>query len=132
MLIGVTMGVGNLLCGAWPLMTYTQAIFKEAGSTLSPNLCAIIVALVQVTANVIVIIIVDRIDRKVLYSLSATATGIGLAALGLHGFYRDYLTEYTSIPITAFSFIIFASSCGVLPLHYVILVEIMPKRVCRF
>lgn len=123
------MTVCNLLSGSWPLMTYMQAIFEEAGATLSPNVCAIIVSLVQMTANIIAIILVDRIDRKKLYSISALCTGIGLAVLGLHSVYKDYLTEYPSMPLIAFSFIIFVSSGGMLPLHYVILLEIMPKRV---
>lgn len=129
MIIGLTMTVCNQLSGAWPLMTYTQAIFEEAGSTLSPNLSAIIVSLVQMAANVLSIVVVDRIDRKKLYSISAIATATGLAALGLHSLYKEQLTEYASIPIVAFSFTIFVASCGILPLHYVILVEIMPKKV---
>lgn len=129
MIIGLTMSVCNQLSGAWPLMTYTQAIFEEAGSTLSPNLSAIIVSLVQMAANVLSIVVVDRIDRKKLYSISAIATATGLAALGLHSLYKEHLTEYASIPIVAFSFTIFVASCGILPLHYVILVEVMPKKV---
>lgn len=112
-------------------MTYTQAIFEEAGSTLSPNVSAIIVSLVQMAANVLSIVVVDRIDRKKLYSFSAICTAIGLAALGLHSLYKEHLTEYASIPILAFSFTIFVASCGILPLHYVILVEVMPKKVKR-
>lgn len=110
-------------------MTYTQAIFEEAGSTLSPSLCAIIVSLVQLVANVVSIAIVDRIDRKTIFSCSAICTGVGLAVMGLHSVYKDFLTEYASIPIMAFSFTIFVASCGILPVHYVLVVEIMPKKV---
>lgn len=128
-LIGISLAICNQLSGAWPLMTYTQAIFEEAGSTLSPSLCAIIVSLVQLVANVVSIAIVDRIDRKTIFSCSAICTGVGLAVMGLHSVYKDFLTEYASIPIMAFSFTIFVASCGILPVHYVLVVEIMPKKV---
>lgn len=123
------MSVCNQLSGAWPLMTYANVIFEEAGSTLSPNVSAIIVSLVQFGANCVTIAIVDRIDRKKLFSCSAICMGIGLVSLGLHNIYKEHLSEYTFIPIVAFSFTIFVASCGILPLHYVILVEIMPKKV---
>lgn len=112
-------------------MTYTQAIFEEAGSTLSPSLCAIIVSFVQLAANVVSIGLVDRIDRRKLFSFSAMCTAIGLVAMGLHSVYKDSLTDYALIPIMAFSFTIFVASCGILPVHFVILVEIMPKKVCQ-
>lgn len=125
------MSMGNILCGAWPLMTYTQTIFEEVGSSLSPDMCAVIVSIVQVVANILTIVIVDHFGRKKLYSLSATCTGLGLVALALQSAFKEQLTEYAWISVIVVSFVIFTSSCGVLPLHYVILVEIMPKRVSQ-
>lgn len=131
MIIGLTISVCNQLSGIWPLMAYANVVFKEAGATFSPNVCTIIVSLVQFGANCIAIVIVDRIDRKKLFSCSAICLSIGLVSLGLHNIYKDHLTEHTSIPLVVFSFIIFVASCGIKPLHYVIIVEIMPKKVIK-
>lgn len=119
----------NQLSGCFSMLTYTNAIFEEAGSSLSPNASAIIIALVQWGANCLTIAIVDRAGRKVIYSISAFGAALGLTVLGVHSLFRVQLAEHSWIPVVAFAFYIFIASIGLLPLHYVILVEIMPKKV---
>lgn len=127
--IGIMLTIGNQMCGAWPLMTYTQAIFHEAGSSVSPNVCAIVASISQLTANLFAALLAERIDRKKLFSSSAICMGLGLIAMGLHSIYKEQLTHLGTFPVIAFSFAIFTASCGILPLHYVVLAEIMPKKV---
>lgn len=111
------------------MLMYTNAIFKEAGSSLSPNASAIVIAMTQWGANCVTIAIVEKAGRKVIYSISAIGASLGLTVLGFHSLYREQLADFGFIPIAAFSFFIFIASIGLLPLHYVILAELMPKKV---
>lgn len=129
MLIGIVLSCMNQMSGCFAMLMYTNAIFKEAGSSLSPNASAIVISVTQLGANLITIMIVEKAGRKVIYSISAFGASLGLTVLGIHSLYREQLADFGFIPIAAFSFFIFIASVGLLPLHYVILIEIMPKKV---
>lgn len=131
MLIGIVLSCMNQLSGCFAMLMYTNAIFEEAGSSLSPNASAIIIALTQWGANCVTIMVVEKAGRKVIYAISAFGASLGLTVLGVHSLYRAELADFGFIPIAAFSFFIFIASVGLLPLHYVILIEIMPKKVKR-
>lgn len=122
----------NQFCGAFSMLNYTNKIFAEAGSTLSGSSCSVIVAIVQLSANFLAMTLVDRAGRRLLMTVSAIGTSIGLFSMGLYDLYKDQLTEHRWIPIVSFSTIILMSSAGMLPLTYVILSEIMPKNVSFF
>ncbi|XP_055295153.1 uncharacterized protein LOC129564928 [Sitodiplosis mosellana] len=128
-LIGVVIGSLNQLCGNFAMINYTNKIFAEAGSTLSGSAASVIVAIVQLSANASAVILVDRAGRKLLMTASAFATGLGLISMGLYDMYKESLMEHRWIPIAAFSMIIFFSSVGMLPLTYVILSELLPRKI---
>lgn len=65
------MGALNQLNGAFSMLNYTNKIFEDAGSTIPSNTASIIVACVQLFANFITMILVDRAGRKILISISA-------------------------------------------------------------
>lgn len=111
------------------MMNYTTAIFEEAGSTLSPNQSAIVIAVVQLVANCVTTVLVDRAGRKVLFTSSAIGTSLALISLGVHSVFKAQLESYNWIPIVSFSLVIFIASVGMLPLQFVILVELLPKKV---
>lgn len=110
-------------------MNYTNKIFAEAGSTLPPNTASIIVACVQLFANFTVMVMVDRAGRKFLISLSAFGTAVGLICMGLNDLFKEQLVDHKWIPVVSFSTIILMASIGMLPLTYVLLSEILPKKV---
>lgn len=49
--------------------------------------------------------------------------------MGLFDLYKDQLENFKWIPIVSFSTTILLASCGMLPLTFVILSEILPKKV---
>lgn len=111
------------------MINYTNKIFEDAGSTLPSNTASIIVAVVQLFANFVAMIMVDRAGRRILISGSALCTAIGLTCMGLYDLYKDHLENFKWVPIASFSMIIFMASIGMLPLTFVILSEILPKKV---
>lgn len=65
--IGIILIVLNQFGGCYAIMNYTASIFEEAGmgSTLSSNLSAMIVAIIQFVGTCLVTLLVDRAGRKV-------------------------------------------------------------------
>ncbi|XP_055295908.1 facilitated trehalose transporter Tret1-like [Sitodiplosis mosellana] len=111
------------------MMNYTNKIFAEAGSTLTESTSSIIVAFVMMIANFLAMVLVDRAGRKLLMTASAFATSLSLISMGLYDSFKQSLTEHRWIPIAAFSMIILFSSIGMLPLTFVILSELIPKKI---
>lgn len=64
-IIGVVLVVMNQFTGVVAMLSYTAYIFEEAGSSLSPNMSALVIGVIQVVGNVIATILVDRSGRKV-------------------------------------------------------------------
>lgn len=129
MLIIICVTIVSQFCGVTAMLNYTNKIFQEAGSNLSPNGASIIVAAVQLFANVLTMILVDRAGRKILYTASTVGTAAGLVCMGLHDLYKVELAAYNWLPIVSFSLIILSASMGILPLTFVIFMEILPKKV---
>lgn len=66
MIIGIVLASINQMCGCFAMLNYTANIFEEAGSSLSPNMAAIIVSVIQVIGSSTATILVDRAGRKVI------------------------------------------------------------------
>lgn len=65
MIIGVVLVALNQFSGVVTMLNYTATIFQEAGSSISPNMSAIVIGAVQVFSTFISVLIVDRTGRKV-------------------------------------------------------------------
>jgi hypothetical protein len=55
----------NQFSGCFALINYTASIFQEAGSSLSPNMSAIVIGVIQLAGSYGSTVLVDRIARKV-------------------------------------------------------------------
>lgn len=64
-LIGIVLAILNQFCGCIAMSNYTANIFKESGSSLSPNTSAIVVGIIQLIGSLIATNLVDRAGRKV-------------------------------------------------------------------
>lgn len=106
------------------MLNYANKIFEDAGSTLSSDKAAIIVAVVQLTANFLAMALVDRAGRKLLMTVSAFGTSFGLICMGLYDLYKEYLTEHRWIPIASFSTIILIASMGMV-IFFIYLTHLM-------
>ena len=96
-------------------MSYASMIFDEAGSSMSPNMSAIIAGSIQVVAVYCSTVLVDRAGRKFLMVSSAFGCALGLALFGAYDFSKHLgvnISGYGWIPLATFSFVIFASNLG--------------------
>lgn len=125
----------NQFCGCFAMLNFTATIFKESGSTLSPNVSSIIVGGIQIVGAVLCTFLVEKTGRKSLLSISSFGVSFGLAALSLYTFSTSRgvnLSGFSWIPLTAFSFVIFISNLGVLTLPFVYVSEIVPTKIKGF
>lgn len=131
MIIGLVLVLTNQLCGTFAFISFTANIFMQSGSSLSPNMSAIIVAVIQVAGSAVSTFAIGRMSRKLLYSLTCLGTILGLLAMGTHGFLKLLLEleGFAWVPIASLSFVIFIASIGLLPLTFVMLSELLPQKV---
>lgn len=128
-MIGITLSALNILNGIYVMMNYTAAIFKEAGSNLTPDESSIIIAAIQLIANIIAVTLVDSAGRKVLLIVSAAGTGIGLMCMGYYNMLGNDWVHFKWIPLIAFSVAVFMCSIGLFGTPFVVMSEIMPEKV---
>lgn len=103
----------------------------QSGSSLSPNISAIVVAFIQVAGSAVSTFAIGSMSRKLLYSLTCLGVIVGLVAMGIHGFFMLFieLEEFAWVPIASLSFVVFVASVGLLPLTFVMLSELLPQKV---
>lgn len=114
------------------MLNYTASIFKQAGSSLSPQNSAVIVAFIQLLGSYVATLLVERAGRKLLYLASTIGTGIGLSILGLYvGLSsKGYdCSGFQWVPIGSFSMAIFFSQLALLSLPFLVIAEILPPKV---
>jgi hypothetical protein len=132
---GICLMALNQLCGCFAMINFTATIFKESGSTLSPNVSSIIVGVIQIIGGVFCTFFVERAGRKMMLLISAFFTSTGLAVMSLYSFLNSQsvdLSSFKFIPLLAFSFVIFMSQLGIMSLPFVYLSEIVPIKTKGF
>lgn len=122
----------NQFCGCFAMLNFTATIFKESGSSLSPNVSSIIVGGIQIIGSLFPTLLVDRLGRKIMMGISAFGTCTGLAVLGCYTLLKSEgfnVEVFNWIPLVFFSFTIFLSNWGVLTLPFMIVSEISHPKV---
>ncbi|XP_055298714.1 facilitated trehalose transporter Tret1-like [Sitodiplosis mosellana] len=135
MLIGIVLALLNQLCGCFAMLNYTANIFEEAGSSMSPNMSAIIVGIIQLLGSYAASNLVDRTGRKFLFVVSSMGIAFGLITLGVYMMLKSWGVEVNTfnwIPITSFSFVIFIANWAVMSLPFLVISEVLPEKLKDF
>ncbi|XP_036224881.2 facilitated trehalose transporter Tret1 [Bactrocera oleae] len=124
----------NVFSGSFAILNYTSSIFDAVKTDIHPNTNTTIIGVVQIIGTITAIILVDRYGRKMLLMLSTASMGICLAAFGMYAFFAEEtsvdLTPYRSwLPLLLMALIILAANVGVIPVTFVVLVEILPPKI---
>lgn len=119
--------------GTTAIMTYSSMIFAATSSTLNPNTNTIISGSVQILGAYVALIFVDRFGRKILMIISSGGMGLGMAILGVYGFFNEQgqidLSPLNWLPLTIMMFIIFISNIGIMSITYLLIIETLPAKV---
>lgn len=120
--------------GVTTFVSYAADIFRESGSSFSPNTSAIIVGVLLNVGALVSVFVMDKFKRKLLYFLTNLGNIFGLLLMGFYGFFGEFydVSDYKIIPVIALSLVILFVSIARLPLTYVITAEIQPQKTRSF
>ncbi|KAG1674334.1 Facilitated trehalose transporter Tret1 [Nymphon striatum] len=125
------------LCGINAVMFYTVSIFKNAGSSIDPKICTIIVGVTQFVGTFGASFITDKVGRRLLLLIS----GVGMCvSLGIFGVYyylvklkgTQFEDDYGWLPLVCLIVYNLFFAIGYGPIPWVLLGELFPLRAKGF
>lgn len=133
LIIGVFLLWVKTFTGLYVMVTYAGQIFAKSGSSISPNASAIVIGFIQLAGTYVATLLVDRLGRRILLALSTIGTGVSLAGLAVHQhlLLADVagIENFGWVPVLCISAVLFLGSCGLLPLPFVVMAEVMPAKI---
>ncbi|EEB18018.1 sugar transporter, putative [Pediculus humanus corporis] len=120
------------LSGVNAVIFYTGDIFKAANADSDSNTSSIIVGVVQVVSTFISTLIVDRLGRRKLLLVSASAMSVCTLLLGVFFFLKDSNQNVDSIswvPLVSLCVFMVAFSIGFGPIPWMILGELFSPSI---
>ncbi|PSN31408.1 Facilitated trehalose transporter Tret1, partial [Blattella germanica] len=116
------------LTGIDAVIYYTVDIFNDAGTSLSPFVCTIIVGVLPLISTYIPSLIVDRAGRRILLIISELGMAVSLLFLSLHfSMQSNHMDVSWSgwVPLIAVNAFIISFSIGFGPLPWLIMAELL-------
>lgn len=108
LIIGVVLAISGHISGSFAIINYNATIFQKSGSDfLSANDSALVVGIVQLVGVVIMLCLVERLGRKILYVISMVGSILGYIAFGLYLLFNEWdydVRAFTWIPLVSFFF----------------------------
>lgn len=111
------------------MTNYVTEIFASTNPNISPLYASTLITTIVIIANLVFLNVVDRAGRRKFYIFSSLATSAGLT---LFAFYLYFLTgnrAFDCMPVVCLSYVLFANCLGMYPIPWLIVIEIMPKKV---
>ncbi|XP_046418828.1 facilitated trehalose transporter Tret1-like [Neodiprion virginianus] len=123
---------GQQLSGIFAIMSYSATIFKAAGSSLSPDMAAIIVGAIQVFGSNISTAMMERAGRRLLILISCAGMSVCLFTLGFFSYFQNHgyeVTAFSWIPVAALSAYVIVYSLGMGPVPFVVASEVFSPEI---
>lgn len=133
-LIAMVLCTNQHASGVFAMLTYTETIFREAGSSIEPSLSSIVVGAVLCAANYVSSLLVDRAGRRCLLLVSDVAVAAATAMLGAYFYAKnvhgpDMVSHLGWLPLVCLSVFVVGISLGLYPVPYVLLAELFAPRI---
>ncbi|XP_049825896.1 facilitated trehalose transporter Tret1-like [Aethina tumida] len=131
-LISTLLVVTQQFSGLAVILSYTEQIFKETNSNLTPAESSIVIGVVGFLFSPLAPILSDRFNRRVLFLSSLLGNLLMLIVIGLYFFLKDNGTDVDAIswlPLVCVVMFLFFNSFGLMPLVWPIITEILPQNV---
>lgn len=135
LLVGPVLMAVNQFSGTLTLINYAATIFTESGSSIDPNVSAIVMACLQICGTYCTSLLIDRVGRKCMLIISCGGSAIGLSIMGVYSFMSVHGYDVDAmrlVPVLSLSFVIFVASMGIIPIPYIIIAEVLPRKVYIF
>ncbi|CAG7828155.1 unnamed protein product [Allacma fusca] len=121
------------LSGVNAVIFYTTDIFTDAGSSLAPSMCTVIIGTVQVLASLVSSLLMDKAGRKVLLLFSDLVMSLFLVGLGFFFYLKEFNPEFAAqigwLPLASLIAFIIAMSVGFGPIPWLMMGELLPPHV---
>ncbi|CAG9767181.1 unnamed protein product [Ceutorhynchus assimilis] len=124
------------MCGIKAVMFYSEGIFVEAASSVSPQLSTVILGIVHVAGTALATWLVEKLGRKILLIASSGAMCLSTLALGIYFLLKDKelvsasaVTAMGWLPLSSLVIYIIAFSVGLGPIAWLCLPEIFPAAI---
>lgn len=119
------------------IVVYTYDIFRDAGTSMAPEDCSIIIGVVQVAVVAVATVLTDRVGRKILLLVSTFGTSMCLFLFGYSFYLKQHSPDtfsmsYTWLPVVSMGMMFVAFNVGMSHLPWVLLGEMLPLRVKGF
>ncbi|KAL0112234.1 hypothetical protein PUN28_011947 [Cardiocondyla obscurior] len=124
--------IAQQFCGIFAMLSNTETIFKMAGSSLSPNASAIIVAVIMLVGSCLAMFLVERAGRRPLLLLSCAGMCVCHSVMGAFCYFQALqydMSDYSWIPVVALSAFMIVYSLGMGNGPVVIMAEIFTRDV---
>ncbi|KAJ8874916.1 hypothetical protein PR048_022806 [Dryococelus australis] len=131
-IIGIGLVLNNQLSGITAVVSYSVTIFQASGSVMSPNISAIVVGALQLSAVYLTTFLIDRVGRKVLLLGSNITITVCLTSLGLFFYLKNHNYDVNSlgwVPIVSLCVFVIAFAMGSGTIALVVISEIFPPHV---
>ncbi|CAH0555875.1 unnamed protein product [Brassicogethes aeneus] len=114
------------------VLFYAQDIFTNAGVSLAPEICTILIGIVQVIASGVTPMLVERKGKRFLLLLSAVGMAISQGALGYFFYVKDGGNDVSNLswlPVASLVLYIIAYCLGFGPLPWAVMGELFPGEI---
>ncbi|KAK3929009.1 Facilitated trehalose transporter Tret1 [Frankliniella fusca] len=118
-------------CGVIAVLSYSEEIFHEAGSSLSPSAAAMVVAALMAVATYLSSFLMDRAGRRTLMAASNIIMAVCLVTLGGFFYAKSVVYDLSAVgwlPVLATSVYVVAFASGMGPVPLVLLSETYSTR----
>lgn len=130
--LGIVLVNITAFAGASTLTTYCETVFREAGSTLSPEVSSIMVASIQAIGVLFSTVLIEKTGRRFLILTGTYLCALCLIIMSIYLAVRDEgvdVSKLTWIPLASLSALMFIASMGPNSVPLVILGEIFPQSI---
>lgn len=131
LIIGPTLMAISQFSGSYVLVNFAVTIFGDSGADIDPNVAAMAMGALQIVGAYMTSAVIDRVGRKVLLIVSAMGTALGLAVMAAYlRLQMDYdVAQLRLVPVISLSLVLVVSSMGLVSVPYVIIAEVLPRKV---
>lgn len=119
----------HVLTGISCIVNYMQLIFTSTGTSISPEISVVAVAVVDLISAIISSNLVDRLGRKILLFVSTIGVCVASTLIGVFFYIKgntDSVHHVFWLPLVSFMLFIFMFSIGLGPIPSIFLGEMFP------
>lgn len=120
----------NIMQGYHIFTSYVTEIFANSSSNISAIDASILITSMLIASSFIFLNLIDRAGRRTFYIYSSLATTFGLVLYVIYLFFLEGNHAFDWVPSVGVSYVILVSSMGMNPVPFLVMVEILPKKVC--